>query len=336
MTAKEIAKKLNISSAAVSMALNNKPGVSTTTRKRVFETAKEMKYDFSRLNKTDTTNNKGHISLIIYKKHGAVVSDTPFFNILTESIDYTCSKLNYQLHISYYYQNHFNDSEITDIPLYDGIILLATEMNENDFMPFKKVNVPIVILDTYFHSLDFDCVLINNFKGAFQATNYLIEQCKSQPGYLHSSYEIGNFNERADGFYKAIRSCGMSPAHSRVYKLTPSLEGSYNDMLEIIEEEKNLPKCFFADNDLIAAGVIKALQEKGYQIPKDISIIGFDNTPYCTYLNPKLTTVMVPNQYMGQLAVERLINIINSSDYHTVKIEVDTTIIVRESVCKSK
>lgn len=254
MTAKEIAKELNISAAAVSMALNNKPGVSTATRKRVFETAKKMGYDFSGKNTNEPHKISGHISLIIYKKHGTIVNDTPFFNILTESIDQACTYMNYQLHISYYCQDNPINKTAPDVSAYDGVILLATEMSEHDFFPFEKIHVPIVILDTYFYSLNYDYVLINNFKGAFQATNYLINKCNSQPGYLHSSYDIGNFSERADGFFKAIRSCGMSPAHSHVYRLTPSFDGAYDDMLEIINQSQILPKCFFADNDLIASG----------------------------------------------------------------------------------
>lgn len=334
MTGKDIAKELNISEAAVSMALNNKPGVSKYTRKKVFETAKRLGYDFSQKKFDEPNKNIGHILLVIYMKYGAVVNDNPFFNSLTESIDQTCMRMNYQLHISYYNKNNPVNNIMSGIFNYDGVILLATEMNEHDFFPFDKIKVPIVVLDTYFHSLNYDCVLINNFKGAFQATTYLIEKCKSQPGYLHSSYDIGNFNERADGFFKAVRSCGMSPAHSQIYKLTPSLNGAYEDMLEIINQDTSFPKCFFADNDLIAAGAMKAFKEKGYDIPGDISVIGFDNVPLCVYSSPKLTTVKVPNEYMGQVAVERLIQIINTSVSHPLKIEVDTTIIVRESVSR--
>lgn len=79
---------------------------------------------------------------------------------------------------------------------------------------------------------------------------------------------------------------------------------------------------------------MKALIESGYNVPDDISIIGFDNAPLCVYSNPKLTTVKVPNHYMGQIAVERLIQIINSHINFPLKIEIDTTIIVRDSVVR--
>ena len=103
ITSKELAKILNLSPAAVSMALNNKPGVSTATRKLVMETADKYGYDFSKL--AEKHNLKGTIYFVIYKKHGAVVSDTPFFSELSEGIALGCKKADYKLKISYVYED---------------------------------------------------------------------------------------------------------------------------------------------------------------------------------------------------------------------------------------
>ena len=212
------------------------------------------------------------------------------------------------------------------------MILLATEMTPADFKPFENAGVPLVVLDTWFGSLHFDCVLINNFQGAYQATDFIIRKTKQQPGYLRSSYAIGNFQERADGFYKAIRENGMSPSKSQVLSLTPSMEGAYQDMRELLNAGEELSRCYFADNDLIAAGAMKAMKEFGFEIPKDVSLIGFDNMPLCTYIEPALSTVHVPKQYMGQMAVFRLIQLMTSPDNSPVKIEIGTKVINRKSV----
>ena len=84
-------------------------------------------------------------------------------------------------------------------------------------------------------------------------------------------------------------------------------------------------------NDLIAAGAMRALSEAGYRIPEDISVIGFDDMPMCTYITPPLSTVHVPKQYMGEIAVKRLAEIINSTSASHVKIEISTEIIKRKS-----
>ena len=89
--------------------------------------------------------------------------------------------------------------------------------------------------------------------------------------------------------------------------------------------------CYFADNDLIAAGAAKALKEAGYRIPQDIAIVGFDNMPICTYIEPTLTTIHVPKQYMGRMAVQRLHERICDPDSFPIKLEISTTLQKRKS-----
>ncbi len=333
MTAKELAKLLNLSEAAISMALNNKPGVSTATRQRVLAAAKENGYDFSKLKESeDTKKEEGTISFLIYRKHGAVVSDTPFFNQLTEGIEQACRKAHYSLNINYLYGDDSIKKQLAQLPYSNGLLLLATEMKLEDFSPFHTLTVPLVVLDTWYESLGYDSILINNFQGAYQAANHLIKKTQSQPGYLRSSYPIGNFNERADGFYKAIRENGMSTSRTPVLSLSPSMEGAYKDMLELLEDGEKPARAYFADNDLIAAGAMKALREKGYRVPEDVAVMGFDDMPLCNYIEPTLTTVHVPKQYMGQMAVTRLLQIMKSTENYPVKIEIGTRIIKRKSV----
>ena len=343
VTAKEVAKELNISAAAVSMALNNKPGVSTKTRKLIFEKAKEMGYDFSRLSPAEEViAPKGSIYFVVYRKHGAViptnvsggVNDVPFFAQLSEGISAGCKQSHYYMNVSYMYEDDDVTSQLNDWKHIGvkGILLLGTEMDKHDLEPFIKSGLPVVLVDNYFEDLNLDCVLINNVQGAYLATEYLIKKRRSQPGYLCSSYSITGFEERGDGFYKAIRKNGMSKSRSIVHHLTPSVEGAYSDMKEILNQNDPLAKCYFADNDQIAAGAIRALEEAGYSIPKDISVIGFDDMPLCTYITPPLSTVHVPKQYMGEIAVKRLAEIIDTKPVNHVKIEIDTEITKRGSV----
>ena len=149
---------------------------------------------------------------------------------------------------------------------------------------------------------------------------------------MHSAYSISNFEERADGFYKAIRANGMSTSKCIVHHLTPSQEGACADIRALIESGEELAPCYFADNDYIAVGAITALKEAGYRIPEDIAVIGFDDLPLCEYLSPPLTTIHVPKQYMGEMAARRLVTILNEKGAKPVKIEIATQLIERSSV----
>jgi LacI family transcriptional regulator len=335
ITAKELAKKLQLSESAISLALNNKPGVSTRTRKKVLEAAREYGYDFSRIQDTAVAAGpKGTIYFVSYRKSGAIVSDSPFFSQILTGVDLECKNQNYFLNINILYEDDNIEAMLSDWKSagVKGILLLGTEMYENDLTPFINSKIPFVLVDNYFKNLNIDCVLINNVNGAFSATNYLIQKTKEQPGYLHSSYSINNFELRSEGFYKALRENGMSASRSVVHRLTPSQEGAYTDMNELIEAREPIASCYFADNDQIAIGAIRAFRDNGYLVPNDISIIGFDDIPMCPYVEPPLTTIHVPTEYVGKVSVRRLCELISDPDTCPIKMEVATSLIKRKSV----
>ena len=333
ITAKALAAELGLSESAVSLALNNKPGVSRETRRRVVEAAKAHGYDFARRNYNEYRK-KGTICFAVYKKSGAVVNDTPFFSALTDGVSTTCRKNGYECIIRYLYEDDDLEDQIYSLgeTRFSGIIVLATEMEESTLARFDRLQAPLVFLDAYFENPKYNFILINNIQGAFTATQYLIRKCRCQPGYLRSAYPISNFEQRADGFYKAIRAAGMSTAKSSVLRLSPSQEGAYEDMKSLLAAGEKPAACYFADNDLIAFGAMKALMEAGYRIPQDVSIIGFDDLPACEYVSPTLTTVMVPKFFLGQTAAFRVLQLLEGGEQQPLKIEVFTQLIRRKSV----
>ena len=333
ITAKELAAQLGLSESAVSLALNNKPGVSNATRKRVFDAAKASGYDFSR-KAVARAGKRGTIAFLVYKKSGAIVDDTPFFSALTDGVSTGCRRERYDCVIRYLYEDDdINDQIYTlNIAQFSGVILLATEMDENSLKAFSRFETPMVILDAYFEKLPYNYILINNIQGAFIATEHLIKRRRAQPGYLRSAYPISNFEQRADGFYKAVRANGMSTAKSPVHRLTPSQDGAYEDMKRLLEAGEKPADCYFADNDLIAFGAMQALKEQGYRIPQDVAIVGFDDMPTCEYMNPPLTTVMVPKLFLGETAAMRVIQLIEGQSIQPLKIEVSTRLVRRKSV----
>ena len=333
VTAKQLAAKLGLSESAISLALNDKPGVSRETRRRVIEAAKAYGYDFSK-KASAATGRKGTICFAIYKKSGAVVSDTPFFSTLTDGISMGCRRQHYDCVVRYLYE----DDDIADqvytlgASQFSGIILLATEIDEGTLKGFNRLSIPMVVLDAYYEKLDFNFILINNVQGAYMATEHLIKKRRTQPGYLRSDYWISNFEQRADGFYKAIRAAGMSTAKSQVLRLTPSQEGAYADMKRLLNAGERPVDCYFADNDLIAIGAILALKEAGYRVPEDVAVVGFDDMPACEYMDPQLTTIMVPKLFMGETAAMRVIQLIEGANTQPLKIEVSTKLVRRRSV----
>lgn len=333
VTAKELAHQLKLSEAAVSLALNNRPGVSTFTRKRVLAAAKEQGYDFSRKNYT-ASSKQGTICFAVYKRSGAVVDDTPFFAGLTAGVNNGCRSENYDCVTRYLYEDENLEEQINELNIssFSGVIILATEMEEGTLKLFSDLTVPYVFLDAYYERPEYNYIMINNVQGAYIATSYLIRKRRTQPGYLRSAYSISNFEQRADGFYKAIRAAGLSASASPVIRLTPSQEGAYHDMKQLLEGGEKPANCYFADNDLIAIGAMQALKEAGYRIPEDVAMVGFDDMPACEYMSPPLSTVMVPKVLLGEIAARRITELAASKVLHPIKIEVNTQLIRRKSV----
>ncbi len=332
VSAKSIARELGLSQSTVSLALRNLPGISDSTRRRVLEKAAEMGYQKSALAPAEAPR---FLSLVLYKKHGSVLADTPFFSDLIQGIDQQAKKCGYQVFITYFYENQNIQEQLESLKksLCSGIILLATEMHDRDFLAFQSLEIPLVALDRYFPEFDCDCVVINNIYGAKKAVQHLIEKGHTRIGYLRSSVEIRNFRERFEGYSKGIHLL-PHPEESRpfIVRISPVAEEAVGDMDAYLAKRPQLPSAFFADNDNIASSCMVSLKKAGYRIPEDVSIIGFDNLPVCKVMEPALSTMSVAKEQLGAYAVDFLIRRIDGSADSPLKIEIKPELVERDSV----
>ena len=192
----------------------------------------------------------------------------------------------------------------------------------------------MVVIDSYFKTKNCDFVLINNTRGSYMAVQYLIDNGYTDIGIVGSSVEINNFKYRYEGFVKAMIDNKIEWEETSKFMVEPTIEGSYNDFKKMLaNKDVRLPKAFFAYNDIIALGVIKAMNEKGIRVPEDVSIIGFDDILFSELSNPPMTTVKVPIKEMGKISIRRLIEKIESEEENiNLKIEISTSLIERQSV----
>lgn len=335
VTARDVAKAAGVSPATVSLVFRNKPGVGSDTREHVLAVASELGFEYetpSAPRKTST------ILLVIYKQHGRVVSDTPFFESLIKGVSDTTYQMGYhRLSISYFYAQQDKAEQLSSLKSIKcaGIILLATEMRAGDVAQFERLSVPIVLLDNWFPTKSLDSVVIDNTRGAWAAVRYLTAIGHREIGYLHSNTEIRNFLERQEGYLSAMRGANtmdVDPLHA-IVSVGSTVESAYADMSEYLDEDPYLPTAYFADNDLIASSCIRALEDHGYSVPDDISIVGFDDVSTSALINPPLTTMAVPKTNMGALAVRRLVDIIQgNTGGEIVRISVQPEIVQRKSV----
>lgn len=329
----EIARILNISPTAVSLALNDRPGVSPSTRAKVHE----LKYGSS-LN-TSRELECGNILFLIHKKHGLIIGDTPFFMALTETIQQNVTKAGYSLKILYVGDKGLNADEISTIVEDDtqGILLLATELDYPDLESYKLINKPIVLLDTWFSGADYDSVLMDNYSGVYQSLKCAAEYGHHKVGFIRSDIHCNNFTERCDAFMTYAPKFGLSVSKDSILITSADNAGIVSDLTAVLKKEygkKDFPSLFICSNDVIALGLINAVTSCGLRIPEDVSIIGFDDMPVSANLPIPLTSVHIDHKEIGYQAVNLLMRRIrdDSPKSGSIHIQVGVDLIERSSV----
>ena len=319
VTAKQIADQLGISAAAVSLALNNRRGVSKKTRQLVLSTAEALGYDFSKIK--FERQKSGTVALVAFNRRR--IFTTPFFADMLAGVEGTLRHAGFSFSLVNYSPFENTQQQIADIAeaQYDGVIILATEMFESDFMPFASLDCPLLLLDSCM-SAGVDTVKIDNAASMMLAVQYLHSKYGSVPGLLTTPVTVGNFTERRFAYEHAIGQLSGSEKFGTIHELAVAPDEAYAGMLA---------QNYVAVFDDIAIGAMKAFIERGYRVPDDVRIVGFDNNAGGTYVQPQLTTLNVPSEYMGAIAARRLVEIIDEAEHHPLKIELEASLIKRRS-----
>lgn len=327
---RDLSKMTGFSPATISNALNHKKGVNRETAEEIFRVARETGYL--------SANAVTKIKLLIFKKNGQIIDDTPFFQSLIEGFEEECHRLGYEMVISRADQRDPDyGTQVRELLNEQGaaVVVLATEMMDGDLEPYRNAPCPLVILDHWTESMEFNSVLINNADAARMMTEHLLENGHTEVGYLRGAFRIKGFRSRFVGFQTALKKRKVPYKEEYTVTLGTSSNGAYQDMLRYLQKKPKLPTAFFADNDMIALGAMKALQEMGVRVPEDVSVVGFDDLPFCEISSPPLTTLRVPNREMGKMAVRRLAEMIEGIAADAViKTQVCPRIVYRSTVKK--
>lgn len=343
ITAKNIAEKLGISASAVSLAMKGKPGISVSTREKILAEAVRMGYSVQRKTSGVVAQN---IRYVIFLEGGDTVKETSFYSIVLQGIEAKAKEYGYNVLISYFYSNGDWAEQISTVCKdVAGLIILATEVEDRHLEKaytngLEKQTIPIILVDNATSMVDVDCVVSDNLRGAYKAVTYLLDKGHYDVGYLRSKSRIDNFDERQAGVVKARNERGLGDsATMQSVDVGISSEQAYYDMCAWLEAGGKPLSAFFADNDIIAASCIRALKSKGYRVPEDISIVGFDDMPICTMIDPTLTTVRVMKEQLGTTSMEILHQRILDGEIASAnertgvfRVTISTHLVERESV----
>ena len=335
VTIKQIADEIGVSSATVSLVINNRPGVSEARREQINAKIKELKYH--------TVSKRAHVSMrnigfLVFYKSGCIISDSPFFLPMLGTLSNQLIASNYNLVMLRLNCAFDLEPQIRQIrnSECDGLLVFATEALSEDIPLLRSLGLPFVIVDNFFCDQDVDTVCIYNEQGIRKGIDYLLENNHRSIGYIRSSNVINSFLERFDVFSRVMAEKGLTVNPSHVLSL-PYEQAKFTDEFNRILAQKpaDLPTAFMADNDILAINAMKVLQANHIHVPRDISMIGFDNRSICEMSKPQLTTIAVSPNDLASISLSLLKNRLSGFELNScIKISIGVSLVERDSVLR--
>lgn len=306
VTIYDIARKLKVSTATVSRSLNNHPAVSKKTRKKIEDAAREMGYR-SNLFASNLRKQRTHTLGVIVPK-----LNSNFVSSVLAGIENIANRSGYNLIISQSQENEKKEAANVRTMFnsrVDGLIasLALDTKNIEHFHPFFEKNVPVVFFDRVSKDEQGSNVVIDNFKAGYEATTHLIGQGCKRIAHITGNLSRNVYADRLKGYKAALAEYNI-PFHKKELIINKLDEKSDIQAADQLLSLNPLPDGLFVTNDSCAAICMQKLKEAGYQIPKDMAIVGFNNDLISRVIEPHITTIDYPGQEMGEMVAHHLVN----------------------------
>jgi DNA-binding LacI/PurR family transcriptional regulator len=326
-----IADALSISKNTVSIALNNKPGVSDALREKVLQAAISMNYaGYGQLGRPANT------MTVLVTGPEYVFKDQGFYHRMLGGVEQQGRASGVHVLISGISDEMQAAGQLprvlTDLQV-SGILIVGT-LDEGYVKSFLGLGMPIVSLDQAYESLPVDAVISANAEGARNAVRHLIAAGHRRIGYVGPRGLTSSFRDRWLGYESALLEAGLSPDKDiclcRSF-VSLSTFHTFAGLGADLERVHRFPTALFCANDSIAIFVMHWLAESGKRVPEDVSVIGFDDMENVEHLRPPLTTMTVHRERMGRKALDLLLGRMKDSAEPVTRVVVQTELKVRGS-----
>lgn len=301
----DVAKMANVSTATVSRVISNKRNVNSKTRERVLETINQLEYKPNRL--------ASNLRKMSSKTVMVVVPDitNPFFSSILQGFKDVALENGYHVLLGdtgNSLEQERNFINLVKERVVDGVILTTARLPKEEILSVSQ-EIPVVLACEYIDGFDIPTVSIDNVSAARQAVEYLISLGHRRIGMITGPLGVILSKDRVKGYYQALNLHEIPIDGVLIQEGNFSVKSGYETMLKLLALEAP-PSAVFATNDEMAVGAIKAIKQKGLSVPKDISVIGFDDIPLCELIETELTTIVQPKYDMGYQAMRMMLSII--------------------------
>lgn len=292
VTIKDVALDANVSTATVSHVINKTRYVSPETTKRVNDAIKRLNYYPNRL--VGSLRNKGTytVGLVV----PSIINET--FSVFVETVQRILFDFGYNLIVSTTSYNQETEKKALESFLMkkvDAIIAIPSHRNSQTLRKLiASESVPVVLVDRLLEGVSVDSVVVDNFAGQYEATSYLIKLGHRKIGYIDRMSPQSHSIAQRNGFIAALTDAGIPVCDNCIVNVhSHYYEGGIQAAKQLIQNAPDIT-AIAAYYDITAVGAMRGLMELGYSLPKDISIIGFDNMRLTAATWPLLSSVAVP------------------------------------------
>ncbi|STY85052.1 HTH-type transcriptional repressor CytR [Mobiluncus mulieris] len=317
VTINDIAKIAGVSKTAVSFAYNNPAKLSEATRERILEVAANLGYVRNAAARSMRTNTTGALGLLLPQNIDVALKN-PYYSLLIQGIGEVCQEQGYALLLV----PPFEESTLKAIPTaaVDGFIISGLEKERSEVVEIASKHIPLVVIDPQ-ASLEVPTVEIQDDEAIAQLVTRVLEQGHQRFGIaaietkLGKSYKNwhGVMGQRMEKIVAAFASHAVTLDENNlaVYQAPSTYEGGIKAFHEL--QRAINPTVIIAFSDVIARGAIRAAQDSGLLVPRDLSVTGYDGIPDYGYSSPVLTTIRQPIAEKGRIAADILVKLIQDS-----------------------
>jgi LacI family transcriptional regulator len=331
LTLKDIAKELNTSITTVSRALKDHPSISENMRKRVHELAKEL----------DFVPNPIAVSLLKSRSYtiGVVVPEIAhnFYSMVMEGIEDTAIKAGYNVMFCVSKESLQREAEVLKTLLYSRIdgLLIAPTKETTEYKHLETIlnkDLPLIFFDRHVPQLAVSKVLVNDYKGAFEAVEHLVSNGCKRIAHIAGPENLSNSKQRLAGYIDALKKLGYEIENELIISCDLTKDSVRECTTKLLALDQP-PDAIFSYNSYIAFDSMLVVKESGLKIPDDIAFVGFANEPIISYIEPQLTTILQPAYEMGQEAARLFLKQIgaNVEKFEPQTITLQTKLIIKAS-----
>jgi LacI family transcriptional regulator len=329
VTIKDIAKLANVSHTTVSRALKNSPYINEETKVKIIALAKELNY-VPNYSAKSLVLLKSYVIGVFFSSISEGTSDT-FFHEIIRGVNNVIDK-EYNLVVRGI--DDYQYSHLIDNRNFDGIIVVSQSKNDDEFIQtILEKNIPTVVINRYIENEGLVNIMSDDTKGVYDAVTYFIENDHRKIALLQGNKEFESTVYRKRGYIRALEDNNIPINEEYILSGRYDLKSGYENMKKLLKLE-NVPTAVFCANDDIGVGAMKAIFEAGLKVPEDISIIGFDDSNFCNYVTPPLTSVRKDSLAMSEYGGRNLLNLIKNKEVDKEKVYIQSQLVVRKSVKK--